>query len=76
MIFEATYPNPIPEEGIRGCVPVAKFWDSLVGPEMEDVDRELAIWLFLYNGSTQDGIDLPPSINFHGRTIFLRYRKI
>ncbi|WP_175402050.1 hypothetical protein [Veronia pacifica] len=65
MIFEATYPNPIPEEGSRGCLPVAKFWDSLTRPGIVDLHREWSIWQFLYQGITQDGIDLPPAINFH-----------
>jgi hypothetical protein len=29
LIFEAKLPNPLPEFGLTGCLPVALFWDEL-----------------------------------------------
>jgi hypothetical protein len=28
-IFEATLPNPSPEQGLAGCLPIAEFWQGL-----------------------------------------------
>jgi hypothetical protein len=40
-IFEAAIPNPLPSEGINGCLPIAKFWASLAnGKNSTDLTSE------------------------------------
>lgn len=41
LIFEAVLPNPHPERGIEGCVPVAKFWYNLSFIDDPNIRREL-----------------------------------
>lgn len=62
IIFEAQYPNPTPNAGLAGCLPVADFWVSL--NSMTPVDAALSLEKFFYEGVEQNGISLPAVINF------------
>lgn len=48
LIFEAVLPNPRPEEGIRGCYDVAKFWYSLSHEPNPDVRREMLVKFYFH----------------------------
>ena len=64
MIFEALYPNPSPKLGLRGCLPVAEFWESLSSiSDSAALVSKLAD--FYFNGVVQDGVFLPPVVNYH-----------
>lgn len=41
LIFEAVVPNPSPEKGIAGCLPLAKFWWNLRSVKLADMGPQL-----------------------------------
>jgi hypothetical protein len=47
IIFEATLPNPTPNDGVGACLPVAKFWQGLsANPSSADRAQKVADFFF------------------------------
>jgi hypothetical protein len=63
-IFEAAIPNPSPEEGILGCLPIAKFWASLADPDLSDEQRVERLEKFFYQGVEESDQTIPPAVKF------------
>ena len=62
LIFEAQYPNPQPESGVAGCLPIADFWASL---DQTDADSAMGkLEDFYFNGITEGGVELPAVVDF------------
>jgi hypothetical protein len=49
IIFEAKLPNPFPEVGLAGCLPVALFWDELTNVP-DDATRASLLSEFYFEG--------------------------
>ncbi len=62
--LEAAYPNPTPGQGLAGCIPVASFWAGLADSALTDATRVQRLRDFFFNGITQDGVSLPPVVDF------------
>lgn len=58
IIFEAVLPNPNPQEGIRGCYGVAKFWYEL--SNITDRRHRLELLLKFYFGGWEE---YPPVVH-------------
>ncbi|MEC7752215.1 MAG: DUF4215 domain-containing protein, partial [Myxococcota bacterium] len=62
LIFEARYPNPNPEAGLAGCLPIAAFWAGL--PQLEDdATRAAALRAAFIEGITFEGTVFPPVVH-------------
>ena len=66
VIFEAQYPNPTPNDGLAGCLPVADFWVSL--NDKTNVEAAAALEGFFYQGIVHNDVALPAVINFDNFT--------
>ncbi|OMH25566.1 hypothetical protein BGP75_23705 [Motiliproteus sp. MSK22-1] len=64
MIFEAGYPNPSPEKGLLGCLPIAQFWASLEDSALTQQERVSRLEALFYDGISQGGVRLPAIIDF------------
>jgi hypothetical protein len=64
MIFEATMPNPNPSEKLKGCLPVAQFWDSLSDPTITEAEFASKLQSFYFDGLPvgDGGVPFPPVI--------------
>ena len=61
LIFEAQYPNPLPEMGLAGCLPVTDFWASLKNRSEVDALEDIAE--FFYEGRDHNGTFLPAVVD-------------
>jgi hypothetical protein len=59
LIFEATLPNPTPSAGKVGCLPVAKFWQSLTS-DASEASRAAKLERFYITGGAIAGF--PPVV--------------
>lgn len=55
IIFEAALPNPSPELGVDGCLPVAEFWQQLTD-DGSAVSRGAKLDAFYYGGTAIPGV--------------------
>ncbi|HZI44126.1 MAG TPA: hypothetical protein VFD53_02835 [Ilumatobacter sp.] len=62
LIFEAALPNPQPAQGLAGCFPVARFWQSLSGASADK--RAEALEAFYFTGIVEPttGVTIGPVI--------------
>ena len=67
-IFEAAIPNPQPDKGILGCLPIAEFWASLADPSLSDRIRVDRLEEFFYQGinvsSSNETVSIEPVVKF------------
>lgn len=58
VIFEATMPNPNPNQGLKGCKKIAKFWADLTGID-DPAERAAELDAFYFDGVQ----GLPPVVH-------------
>ncbi len=61
VIFEGRLPNPTPELGLQGCLPVAQMWVSLGG--LDSTARAAALESFFFAGLTAGAVTFEPVVD-------------
>lgn len=54
IIFEGALPNPQPQAGLRGCAPIARFWQSL--DDDDPIKRADRLEAFYFTGTAVPGV--------------------
>lgn len=69
IIFEAALPNPDPAKGIKGCLPVAQFWQGLSNLTSSRALAD-ALEKFYYLGTAIAGVGPAVDIHNYGHSVF------
>lgn len=59
LIFEAEVPNPAPQLGAEGCLPIVRFWKDLEGVSNDPAELRSRLEAFFYTGLDLDGDGTP-----------------